>query len=281
MVKKQGVRNAPHNTPDNQDLVEVTSEAAATSLVDDFARDAGAGLENVTAQDVTIPRITILQALSPQLDRNNALYIPDARAGQICDVSTGEVFPEPLVVVPVYFQRLWLEWAPKNSGKGLVAIHTTDAVLANASDQGKRRNVLPNGNSVQETAHFYVLNLSAGMRRSFIGLASTQLKKARKWLTLATSERLTDKNGETFIPPLYYRTYHLYTIPESNAEGSWLGWRIERGVAISELANYKMILREARAFRASIVAGEAKADISDNSDHTSAASHNTADEEVM
>jgi hypothetical protein len=161
----------------------------------------------------------------------------------------------------------------------LIAIHHSDAILASASDQGKRRNVLPNGNSIQETAQFYVLNLSAGMRRSFIGLASTQLKKARKWLTLATTERLTDKNGETFVPPLYYRTYNLSVISESNAEGSWSGWRIERGVAIPELSNYKLLLSEARAFRASIISGEVKADLTAEASHQESVS--AGDDEVM
>jgi hypothetical protein len=268
-----------NEAPAPLDLVPNNSSGMAVSAADDFAADAGAGLENVTARDVTIPRLTILQALSPQLDRNSALYIPDARAGDICDVSTGETFPEPLVVVPAYFQRVWLEWAPKNSGKGLIAIHQSDAILAGTSDQGKRRNVLPNGNSIQETAQFYVLNLSAGMRRSFIGLASTQLKKARKWLTLATSERLTDKHGETFVPPLYFRTYNLSVISESNAEGSWSGWRIERGVAITDLANYKHLLAEARAFRSSIIAGEAKADMAAEASHHESAI--VSDDEVM
>ena len=37
--------------------------------------------------------------------------------------------PTPLVFLPVLFKKIWIEWAPRESGKGLVAIHLKDSCL--------------------------------------------------------------------------------------------------------------------------------------------------------
>jgi len=75
-------------------------------------------------------------------------------------------------------------------------------------------------------------------------MASTQLKKARRLLTLSTSEKIRRSDGTEFTPPLYYRAYDLTTVPESNAEGSWMGWHIERGPSLPDLDNWKALLEE-------------------------------------
>ena len=45
------------------EIAEKESTAIVTATA--FEEDAGSGLENLTAEDLTIPRLKILQALSP------------------------------------------------------------------------------------------------------------------------------------------------------------------------------------------------------------------------
>jgi hypothetical protein len=201
-----------------------------------FGDFAGLGMENVTTADILIPRITILQALSPQLKRTNAAYIPGAQEGSICDVGTGELFPDGVSFLPVFFRKDFLEWAPRATGKGLMGIHGPE-ILSQCTMTDKRKFILPNGNYVSETAQFFGFNLSAGRRRSFIPFASSQLKKARRWLTLATGEVLKRPDGSEFTPPLFYRTYLLKAAVESNNEGEWFGWTVERGPTVVEWCN--------------------------------------------
>ena len=180
----------------------------------------------------------------------------------------GEVYKDGIVFLPVHYSKVYLEWAPRNTQKGLVNIHRTSAVMDTAVKNEKGQPILPNGNQIQETAQFFGLNLSAGGRPTFIPMASTQLKNARKWLTLATSERLTNVKGDEFQPPLFYRTYNLTVATDSNSQGSWGTWNVERGTALPDLSvddgyNWKSLKDTAVQFQAQLAAGEKSADMSE------------------
>lgn len=251
-MSKKGTALATQETKD----VTVADDA---SLFEDYA---GQGLENVTGRDLLIPRLTIIQSLSPQLNPRKGEFIEGAKVGDICDVGTSELFEAPLIFLPVHFVKQWLEWAPRASGKGLVRIHDNDTILQACKPNEKKQPITPDGNYVAETAQFYGLNLSAMNRRSFIPMASTQLKRARKWLTLASSERLQRADKSEYTPPLFYRVYQLGIAAESNNEGEWFGWTVERGPKLSEMGEHWPNLRnEALAFRDSIQKGETRGDV--------------------
>ena len=242
------------------------AQTTAVALNDDFfAGAAGDGLQNVRASDLIIPRLTLLQALSPQVQPKKPEYIQGASIGDICDVGTQEIFESPLLFLPVYFIKQYLEWAPRSSGQGLVKIHNDAAIIDEAVRDEKNKLTLDNGNILSETAQFFGLNLSAGGRRCFLPLTSTQLKKAKRWLTFASSERAVRSDGSSYNPPLYFRVYNLSVVDESNAQGDWAGWKIERGVKLSEFApNWKEIAAEAVAFKDSIARGEVRGDVSED-----------------
>lgn len=200
----------------------------------DASEWAGLGTETITPDDMTIPRLTILQALSPQLNKKNAAYIEGAEIGSIVDVSTGDLFPDGVLFLACYFRTDYLEWAPRSSGKGLVAVHTDPSILDQCTTDQRRNAVLPNGNYIARTSQYFGFNLSADGRRCFIPFASTQLKKARNWNTMIQSEKRVDKSGNRYTPPIFMRVYHLTTATESNAEGEWAGWVIHRGPTLEE-----------------------------------------------
>lgn len=230
------------------------------NMADDFGSHAGAGMETVTARDMLIPRLTIIQALSPQLKPRDSNFIEGAKVGDICDVGTSEIFDQPLAFLPCAFNKVWLEWAPRKSGKGLVAIHTSDAILQKCSLSEKNQQ-FHGENIVIETSQVFGLNMNAMMRRSFISFASTQTKKAKKWLTLANGEILKRSDGSLFTPPFFYRIYNLTSTEESNNEGDWAGWRIDRGDILPSLGeNWKDVMKLCVDFQKSILAGEVLAD---------------------
>lgn len=242
------------------------------AVADDFfQQQAGAGLDNVTAADMLVPRLTILQSLSPQLKPRDAAYIEGAAVGDICDVGTGQIFKGSILFLPVYYRKDYLEWAPRSSGGGLVDIHSDPAILDQTQRNEKKQPLLPNGNLIAETAQFYGFNLSAGRQMCFIPMASTQLKKARKWVTMAAAEKLRRADGSEFTAPLFYRAYELSTADESNAQGDWSGWKIDRGPALPEMdfdgTPFQVVAQQAADFRLQIMGGEARGDVSDmNSD---------------
>ena len=234
-----------------------------SSEMEGLIDDMGTGLENVTGKDLVIPRLTILQGLSPQLNKAKAEFDKEAKNGDIYDVGMKQRFAEPFLILPVHFMKQWLEWGPRNSDKGLVAIHNTEEVLQRCTPDERGKPTTPDGNYIQETAQFFVLNVAANWRRSFLPMASTQLKKSRQLLTFATEERLTRKDGTTFMPPLFYRLYTLGVVPESNAEGDWNGWSVDRGPTLAEHQPDKWvnIMHEVKEFRAAVSAGDVVGDM--------------------
>ena len=248
--------------------VKSAPNAIITSGLGTFERLAGDGLENVTAKDLIVPRITILQGLSPQVQPKKPEYVKGAKVGDLCDVGMNEVFEQPLMFLPVLFVKQYLEWAPRSSGKGLIAIHNDASILDLGIRNESNQVILPNGNYIAETAQFFGLNLSADNRRSFLPMTSTQLKKARSWLSLSTSEKLQREDGSFYTPPLYYRVYQISTVEESNSKGDWIGFRIERGPSLPEWSDeWEALVAEAKNFKNSIQRGELRGDMSEPEEH--------------
>jgi len=68
------------------------TEVAVSNLSSLLEEEAGAGLENFTTDDMQIPFIRILQALSPQLNKQDSMYIKGAEQGDIFNTVTQEVY---------------------------------------------------------------------------------------------------------------------------------------------------------------------------------------------
>jgi len=243
------------------------AQNTAVAVADDFSEFAGAGMENVGAKDVTIPRITIVQALSPQLKSSKPEYIKEAEEGDIVDVSTGELFKDGILFLPVYYVKQYLEWAPRKTGGGLVEIHDDDSIMSQTTKDENNKYVLPNGNYVSETAQWYGLNLTADARPSYIPMASSALKVARQWMTLAMAEKIERADGTKFQAPLFYRTYAITTAEASKGDDTWGTWKINRGPALPELEDmagysWQEIKEQALKLREATMSGTVKADTS-------------------
>ena len=253
-------KNAPAKT---------RSKAAEIVPADDFSDFASAGMEGVTSDDILIPRLGIIQSLSPQLKPNKPEHIAGAQAGLIADIGVGDLFEDGVWFLPVAWRKEYLEWAPRDSGKGLQGIHSSPTVLEDCTIDDRRRHVLPNGNYIAETSQFFGFNLTANCRTCFIPMTSTQLKKGRRWLTLAKGEVLRRSDGSEFEAPLFYRSYRLSTVEESNAQGEWFGWKIERDIALPEFeaekhgSSYTALMQKSKALLETIAAGRAHGDVSD------------------
>lgn len=245
-----------------------TTDIANTEVNDDlFGTMAGEGLENVGAKDVLIPRLTIAQALSPQINKKKPEFIEGAEIGDIIDVGTSELFKDGIIFLPVLYRKDYLEWAPRDSGKGLQGVHSDPSILDQCTLNEKKKPILPNGNYIAETAQFFGINITGGRQMSFIPMASTALKVARKWNTMASGEKLKRADGSEFTAPMFYRTYKLTTAEESNNEGDWSNWKVERGPTLVEIAaelgiNAAELLAMAKKFKDDLIAGAVSADTS-------------------
>jgi hypothetical protein len=94
--------------------------AKADQVPAHIRQDSNRGSENVESQDVQIPRISVLQDLSPQIKKDKPEFIPGAEVATIFNVLTGELYPEGLEFVPVYFEKDHLVWKTRKAGGGLI-----------------------------------------------------------------------------------------------------------------------------------------------------------------
>lgn len=104
MAKAQPVRQQTENLP-----AEVADDAVPAWLAKNSAR----GSENVTSDDVSIPRLEIVQSLSPIRKED-----PEAKEGMLYNSVTGEIYGTEVMFIPVMFIKQWLVWKDRKKGGG-------------------------------------------------------------------------------------------------------------------------------------------------------------------
>jgi hypothetical protein len=250
---------------------EVQKTVETNLIIDDeLLKMGGLGAENVTSANVLIPRLVILQGLSPQINKKKAEYIEGAEVGDFCNVATGDIYKEAVEVIPCHFATAYIEWT-KNRG-GLAANHGDDPnILKQTVRNEKSENVLPNGNIVQETAQWYCLiKDGASWQRIFFPLKATNLKHSRKWMTLCRAESVTLPNNDVWKPPLFWRAWTLLIIDDSNDQGDWATFRPEKGELIIEIdpSPERRLLKMCKAFYEDIRTEKVKPDLEQNQDES-------------
>jgi hypothetical protein len=243
-----------------------TAVTTAVNVQSLLAEDIGSGLEGMTKDDFAVPRLTILQSLSPAVNKRGEDYVEGAEVGMIYDNVSGALYDgqEGILMVLVQYRRSHLEWWPRDSkkGKGFVADHGPDpSILTKTTRTDKGQNLLPTGSEIVPTAEYFgfvVDEATGSYERVLIPMSKTQLIKAKRLNTMA-STLLVDVPGKgKAVAPLFYRTYLFKTKPESNDKGNWFGWDITPGPLVAEIKNGTNIYLEARAFKQSVVKGEVK-----------------------
>lgn len=188
----------------------------------DYSKYGGAGFEHVTASDLKLPFLMILQSNSPQCLEADPKYIDGAKPGSIMNSVTSEVFSgkDGVEIVPISFHKAYVEWTPRDSGGGFVRTHRDASILTQTKKNDKNQDMLENGNIIVTTAYHMCLIIrpDGSSDKVVISMTSTQLKKSRGWLTMMQSIQGV-KN-----PPMFLCKWKLTTVPEKNESGSWYGW---------------------------------------------------------
>ncbi len=241
------------------------TDLASTEDMDLFLEDMGQGAEQMTADDLTIPYLSILQSLSPQVKKNDPAYIKGSEEGMFFNSAMGKVYDgeKGIILIPVFFVKRYVEWNLREKGGGFVADHGQDSsILEKCTPDDKKRSITSSGTQIVPTATYYVIAVdeeTGEMERAIIAMSSTSLKASRKWNTLTNTVRATNpKTGEKFMPALWYMSYRATTVPESNEKGSWMGWKIEYNKPTVELEDGHNVYLAAREFYSSIRGGEIK-----------------------
>ena len=248
----------PGDSPESQ------SASAPTGATIDYSQYAGEGFENVSQNDLGIPFLGIIQSNSPQFDVTKPKYaerrIEGCKPGDIFNTLTKTVLPQPVVFLPCGYQKLFVEWVPREKGGGMVKIHRDEAILLETSKGGRegKQDVLKNGNLIATTCYFYGLVQVDGQWKTadkfnqvVIGMTSTALRTARGWLNLMSAIKLQGPNGK-FTPPFYSHTYKLTTALEQKSDNAWFGWQ----VTMNAINNDRVLVDEGRSISKLVAQGK-------------------------
>lgn len=187
-------------------------------------QESESGFEGTGAGDYSIPFLALLQKLSPQCDESDDAYVQGAKPGLFYNGATGKLHTT-VRVIPCFYKRSMVEWKPERGG--FVAQHEPGV------EEGLPKNdrgvpTLPNGNLLVDTRYFMCLQLDEEGNRSpiVVALTSTQLKKAKTWMSRMQALKVEGPHGK-FTPPMYSHVWVLSSMDESNDKGSWKGIKME------------------------------------------------------
>jgi len=228
--------------------------ASQTTLAErpDYMGDKGRGSEEVTISDITIPRLSMVQDLSPQRKKNNAEYIEGCEEGMLFNTVTNQLYPESVLFVPVYFRLEWLVWKHRDAGGGLQGVCATqDEAVALVADHplagqmtDKKEPVL----EVQDTAQHFGLLLDPDSPAEaphateiVVSMSKSQLKPSRQ-----LNSQIRIAGGDRFE-----RYYRLSAVQVDGARGEYYNWKVEQLGFVSEA-----IFAQAEALYESVVSGK-------------------------
>ena len=205
-------------------MPEENKKSTDVALFDDDLLSGGTGLEEMTSDDLAIPFIRVLQAMSPQVNKRAPEYVDGAEVGMLFNTVTNSVYDgeKGVEIAPCSYTKRYLEWIPREKGGGLVdANHDMSILKSCKRDEQTRRYYLQNGNEIVETAQFFVLVTEPDPQQALITMTSTQLGVARKWLTMLRMARVKNSAGASVQAPMFAFTYRLGTSSMSNDKGTW------------------------------------------------------------
>ena len=216
--------------------VTVKSEAPAptldvTSYINEFG---GAGLENITSENMAMPFIKLISDGSPERNKTTDKFIEGANTGMIVNTITKKLYDgdKGILVVPCFYKFEYVEWEQRGSDKKYpVNYYPADSdILSQTTRDKMNRDLLPTGNYIEGTNYHFVLVLNEDSTPDTSGLITmsrTQSKKSKKWNSMMKAmPKVKNSNGQYVSVPSFMHLYRLTTAMESNKMGTWASWVI-------------------------------------------------------
>ncbi len=141
------------------------------------------GSEQAGMEDIILPRILLLQQLSPQLDESAPEYIEGAKAGDIVNSLTGENYGKEVTIVPVYFRKEVVIWKKREKGGGFCGSYKTRDE-ANRALMTLEPPVADYDVEDQATQFVLVIKEDGGVDQAVISFSRTKMKTSRKLQSL-------------------------------------------------------------------------------------------------
>ena len=165
------------------------------------------GNENVKSEDLQLPRIDVLQALSPQVNKKKDEYIDGAEVGMLFNTLTGELYREGVHVTPVTFAKRFLVWVNRklDSEGGLRGVFDT------AEEAEEFMNEQPDEDKLELVPTAEHLMLLDDGTEVIVSMAKSKMKVSRKFNSLVRLQ-----GGDRFS-----KRYKITTVDDKSAQGEF------------------------------------------------------------
>jgi len=192
----------------------------STEIAPDYLKNTGLarGNEDVAQEDLLIPRLEIVQSLSPCKDKAEAGYIEGAEEGMLYNTVSRELYGKQVRVIPVMFRKEYLVFIDRKAGGGFRgSFKFRDEAVEQASvvaaEIDKKVEVVDAG------VHFCLIGRkNQPLEQIAIVCTKTKLKVSRQWNSVILMGK-----GDRFS-----RTYGIEAVGEKNANGDkYLNFRIQ------------------------------------------------------
>lgn len=164
------------------------------------------GSEEVGSADMVLPRLEIIQALSPIKETNE-----DAREGLLFNSVTEEILGDMIYFVPVYYRMEYLVWRAQDKGGGFLGSFSTAAEAERRKTQAVAEGDDIDAIEIVDTPVQYGMRVepSGHFEQIVISMAKTKAKVSRRWNAM-----IQIAGGDRFS-----RVYKISTFRDENKKG--------------------------------------------------------------
>lgn len=157
------------------------TEILLAETMPDFMKNSNRGNEDVTVDDLSIPRLDVLQSLSPQRKKTDPAYIEGAEEGILFNSVTQALYGTEVAFVPVFFRKEYVVWKDRDSGGGFCG-----AFPSQAEAQAEANSLGSDVHQVVDTAQHFglIVHSPSNFEEVVISMAKSKMKTSRQLNTL-------------------------------------------------------------------------------------------------
>jgi len=154
------------------------------ALPEHLRKGSNRGSEAVDANDLILPRLGQVQALSPQIKKNDPQFIAGAEQGHLFNNLTSELLGTSIVFIPVLFRKEWVIFRDRKAGGGFLGAYPTEAeALAFIETQNDADKL----EAIESHNHIGYVVLANGERQQLVVTCTkSKIKASRKLNSLVT-----------------------------------------------------------------------------------------------
>lgn len=226
MTEESKVKNEIAKKEVNTELFAVNND-----LMSKMVEDSKTYKDDTNVEDITIPRLKLVQSATPQAKKADPSYIKGLEEGDLLNTLTNQFVKgeEGAYIVPVKRKVIFLEWGDIKNGGGLKNNFGEDPTVYDRTPrdaEGKKtREIDGVKTEIVKTHEVYAYIISKDFKEvstAVLSLSKSQEKSMKDWNSLI--RLLQDpKTGKQL--PEYAGLYMVTTVPASNDKGSWFTYK--------------------------------------------------------